>query len=188
WSVQLLAASRMCIAGMDLPVRAIGNVISRTSICAALHRRAETAHLSQMRRMPLCEKPSWRGEPVVVAIPEEPPRSNVLSPRVLPFQVPRKFSTLIRKVGTTENSGSGVFDAGNKCPLGIISQNFPCAQTVETPKASKKVSPKISCRHRLFAPSYQVRIAFRRGWDPLGSRTRRALAPTFNAPSWRQAC
>ena len=47
-----------------------------------------------------------------------------MSPLSLPFQVPRKFSTLIKEVGTTENSGSGVFDAGNKCLLGIMSRKL----------------------------------------------------------------
>jgi len=31
---------------------------------------------------------------------------------------------LISDVGATENSGSGVFDEGNKCLLGIISRKF----------------------------------------------------------------
>ena len=42
----------------------------------------------------------------------------------LPFRIPRKFTTLISDVGATENSGTGVFDAGNKCLLGIISRKF----------------------------------------------------------------
>jgi hypothetical protein len=47
-----------------------------------------------------------------------------MSPLSLPFRVQRKLSTLISDVGATENSGSGVFDAGNKCLLGIISRKF----------------------------------------------------------------
>jgi hypothetical protein len=43
---------------------------------------------------------------------------------MLPFSIPRKFSTLISDVATTGNSGSGVFDAGNKCLLGIMSRKI----------------------------------------------------------------
>jgi hypothetical protein len=77
-----------------------------------------------MRRMPLCEKNPWPGEPVIVAISEGTARSHIMSPLTLPFSIPRKFSTLIRDVATTGNSGSGVFDAGNKCLLGIMSRKL----------------------------------------------------------------
>jgi hypothetical protein len=33
----------------------------------------------------------------------------------------KRFSTVISDVATTGNSGSGVFDAGQKCLLGIVS-------------------------------------------------------------------
>jgi hypothetical protein len=69
----------------------------------------------QMRRMPLCEKSPWPREPVIVAIPEETARSRIVSSVALPFSVPRKFSTVISDVATSRNSGSGVFEAGNKC-------------------------------------------------------------------------
>jgi hypothetical protein len=78
----------------------------------------------QMRRMPLCEKNPWPGEPVIVAIPEGTASSHVISPLALPFKIPRKFSTLISDVASTGNSGSGVFDAGNKCLLGIMSRKL----------------------------------------------------------------
>ena len=58
----------------------------------------------QMRRMPLCDNKPWPGEPVIVAIPEETARSHVVT----------------SDVATTGNSGSGVFDAGQKCLLGIM--------------------------------------------------------------------
>jgi hypothetical protein len=37
------------------------------------------------------------------------------------LQCSKKISTLISDVATSRNSGSGVFDAGNKCLLGIVS-------------------------------------------------------------------
>jgi hypothetical protein len=38
----------------------------------------------------------------------------------LPAKHQKRFSTVIRDVATTRNSGSGVFDAGQKCLLGIM--------------------------------------------------------------------
>src|SRR5260221_4780667 len=77
----------------------------------------------RMRRMPLCEKAPWVGEPVVVAIPEGTARSRIMSPLLLP-PVYRRLSSVISDVATTGNSGSGVFDAGQKCLLGIMSRKF----------------------------------------------------------------
>jgi hypothetical protein len=112
-------------AAMDLPAKAIkeGNVESVDLTLLSIDEQKLPIYL-QMRRMPLCEKNPWPGEPVIVAVPEETARSYVISPLSLPFRVARKFSTLIRDVGATENSGSGVFDTGNKCLLGIISRKF----------------------------------------------------------------
>src|SRR6516225_3354109 len=111
------------IAGMDLPAKAIkeGNVERVDLTLLSIDEQKLPIYL-QMRRMPLCEKNPWPGEPVIVAIPEETARSLVISP--LALSVPRKFSTLISDVAKSRNSGSGVFDAGNKCLLGIVSRKF----------------------------------------------------------------
>jgi hypothetical protein len=45
-------------------------------------------------------------------------------PALLAFKRPRRFSTVISDVATTENSGSGVFNAGTKCLLGIMSRKI----------------------------------------------------------------
>ena len=113
------------IAGMDLPAKAImeGNVERVDLTLLSINEQKLPIYL-QMRRMPLCEKNPWPGEPVIVAVPEETARSHVMSPLSLPVRVQRKFSTLISDVGATENSGSGVFDEENKCLLGIISRKF----------------------------------------------------------------
>ena len=78
----------------------------------------------QMRRMPLCDNQPWPGEPVIVAIPEGTARSHVMLPALLPANVQKRFSTVISDVATTGNSGSGVFDAGQKCLLGIMSRKI----------------------------------------------------------------
>jgi len=113
------------IAGMDLPAKASkeGKVGGVDLTLLSIDEQKLPIYL-KMRRMPLCEKKPQPGEHVIVAVPEETARSYIMSPLSLPFRVPRKFSTLISDVGATENSGSGVFDAGNKCLLGIISRKF----------------------------------------------------------------
>jgi hypothetical protein len=113
------------IAGMDLPAKAIreGNFESVDLTLLSIDDQKLPIYL-QMRRMPLCEKPPWAGEPVIVAIPEGTARSRIMSPQLLPFDVRRRFSTVISDVATTGNSGSGVFDAGAKCLLGIMSRKI----------------------------------------------------------------
>ena len=58
------------------------------------------------------------------AIPEGTARSHIMLPSLLPAQFQKRFSTVIRDVATTGNSGSGVFDAGQKCLLGIVSRKI----------------------------------------------------------------
>jgi hypothetical protein len=77
-----------------------------------------------MRRMPLCENRPWPGEPVIAAVPEGTVRSHVVWPAFLASNIQRRFSTTISDVTTITNSGSGVFDAGQKCLLGIISRKI----------------------------------------------------------------
>jgi hypothetical protein len=78
----------------------------------------------QLRRLPLCQMPLWVGEPVIVAVPEGTARSQILSPSALPGAVRARFPTVIKDVATTGNSGSGVFDLGRKCLLGIMSRKI----------------------------------------------------------------
>jgi hypothetical protein len=84
-----------------------------------------------MRRMPLCKRAPWAGEPVIVATPEGVTRSRVLSPRALPFPWRIKYPTIIQYIAESGASGSGVFDANKKCLLGIISGIIPSGQTKE---------------------------------------------------------
>jgi S1-C subfamily serine protease len=82
----------------------------------------------RLRRMPICQKPPWPGEQVIVAIPEGIAQSHVISPALLPRDIAPKFRTAISDVATTGNSGSGVFDARMKCLLGIISAKISASQ------------------------------------------------------------
>jgi hypothetical protein len=89
----------------------------------------------QMRRMPLCERPSYAGEAVVTAIPERIARSRVLPPAAIPRDLRRRFGTVIGDVATTGNSGSGVFDLENKCLLGIMSRKISVGRRSDEPGA-----------------------------------------------------
>src|SRR5437870_5203328 len=88
------------------------------------------------------------GEPVIVAIPEETGRSHIMLPALLSAQFQNKFPTVISDVASTGNSGSGVFEAGQKCLLGIISLKSTKPRPEQPPKTSKKIPPNILSRHR----------------------------------------
>src|SRR5262249_13377509 len=92
----------------------------------------------QMRRMPFCENRPWPGEPVIVAIPEGTARSHIMLPSLLPANVQKRFSTVISDVATTGNSGSGVFDAGQKCLLGIRSRKITVRPNTAAAESEQK--------------------------------------------------
>jgi Trypsin-like peptidase domain len=118
------------IAGLDLPAKVIkeGSFerIDLTLLSVDEHKLPDSV---RMLRMPLCEKPSWVGAQVIVAVPEGTARSRIMSPLWLPqrheyekkFPTLTTFPSLISDVATTGNSGSGVFDVEGKCLLGIMS-------------------------------------------------------------------
>jgi Trypsin-like peptidase domain len=140
------------IAGMDLPAKAIkeGSVERVDLTLLSIDTQKLPIYL-QMRRMPLCEKPPWAGEPVIVAVPEGTARSRIMSPQLLPPDVRTKFPTLISDVATTGNSGSGVFDAGNKCLLGIMSRKISARPT----SADKESEQKDIAKY--FVPASMIR-------------------------------
>ena len=77
----------------------------------------------RLPRMQLCEAPPWPGDPVIVVDARHATESQIVPPQVLSFTLRTKFSTLIRDVATTGDSGSGVFDTNRKCLLGIIGES-----------------------------------------------------------------
>jgi hypothetical protein len=121
------------IAGIEMPAKAIrqGSYEWMDLTLLSLDEQKLPIYL-QMRRMPLCEKAPWAGEPVIVAIPEGTARSHVMSPWLLPPAYRIRFSTVISDVATTGNSGSGVFDAGQKCLLGIMSRKISARTDAES--------------------------------------------------------
>jgi hypothetical protein len=92
----------------------------------------------RLRRMPLCQMSPWPGEPVVVAIPEGTARSSILTPYALSPDVRYRFPTVIKDVATTGNSGSGVFDLGHKCLLGIMSRKIQVRSDPHDPKSEMR--------------------------------------------------
>ena len=124
---------------MDLPANAIKEgSLERVDLTLLSIDQQKLPIYLQMRRMPLCENRPWPGEPVVVAVPEGTARSHVMLPALLPASVQKRFSTVISDVATTGNSGSGVFDAGQKCLLGIMSRKITVRPNTATGKAEEK--------------------------------------------------
>jgi hypothetical protein len=73
------------------------------------------------RHMTVCGHAPWTGEEVIVANRDESGRSYVMSPDLLPPGLPPKAHTVIYFHPETSASGSGIFDANEKCLLGLIS-------------------------------------------------------------------
>jgi hypothetical protein len=127
-----------------------------------------------LRRLPLCQGKPWPGEEVISLSAQGPVRSHILSPNALPSDV-KRFSTVIRDVATTGNSGSGVFEAHRKCLLGIMSRKI--SQIRQRKGPGQKTTQDIA---KYFVPSATIA-------DFMPARLR--LAPESNPPvqfSYRQ--
>jgi S1-C subfamily serine protease len=144
------------IAGMDLPAKAIKESSNEWMDLTLLSIDEQKLPIYlRMRRMPL-EKAPWVGEPVIVAIPEGTARSHIMSPWLLPPAYRTRFSTVISDVATTGNSGSGVFDAGQKCLLGIMSRRiFTRADAESEPKDIAKYFVPASTIAKLIPAEYR---------------------------------
>ena len=81
----------------------------------------------RLRRTSLCKAPPSPGEEVITIVPEAAVHSHVISPQRLPPDV-RRFNTVIGDVAKTGNSGAGVFDAKQRCLLGIMSRKISTTQ------------------------------------------------------------
>jgi trypsin-like peptidase len=138
---------RVRIAGMDLPAHPIreGN-FERVDLTLLSVDEQKLPIYLRMRRMPLCENHPWPAEPVIVAVPELTARSHVLSPAVLAPNIQKRFSTVISDVTLALNSGSGVFDAGQKCLLGIISRKIMRSNSAEAGIGAKYFVPASTIR------------------------------------------
>jgi len=121
----------------------------------------------RLRRIQLCQGKPWPGEEVTSLSAQGPVRSHVLSPTVLPPET-RRFSTVIRDVANTGNSGSAVFDAQRKCLLGIMSRKI--SQIRQKKTTGEKTTVDIA---KYFVPAATIA-------DFMPQRFR--LAPESNPP------
>jgi hypothetical protein len=121
-------APRVEIAGEDFPTKIVkrGDVNDVDLTLLSIDEQKLPASV-RLHHMPLCQNPPGTGEPVIVVIPERVAQSYVMSKSLLPPDIPEKFRTVIRNVDFG-NSGSGVFDAIEKCLLGIISRKISLVQ------------------------------------------------------------
>jgi hypothetical protein len=107
-----------------------------------------------LRLMPLCVKPPYPGQSVVVVIPGSFARSRILSPRLLPKDVRDRFDTVIADVASTGNSGSGVFDATTQCLLGIMSRKIQRVSFVKTNGVPTRHAEDLA---KYFVPAAKIR-------------------------------
>jgi hypothetical protein len=120
-----LTKPHVLIAGQDLPAALVKEGTLDTIDLTLLSIDSTKLPVSlQMRRTPLCEHPPIAGQRVVVAIPEGTAPSRILPRQAIPADLRGRFDTAIADVATTGNSGSGVFDAGRLCLMGIISRKL----------------------------------------------------------------
>ena len=117
--------STVRIANLELPAKPIRvGSFEQVDLALLAVDQAKLPVSLQLRRMPLCRMFPQADEDVIVAIPEGIAHSTIMSPRLLPPNLRAKFSTVIKDVATTGNSGSGVFDAYRGCLLGIMSRKI----------------------------------------------------------------
>jgi hypothetical protein len=140
------------IAGLDLPANAVKEgAYERVDLTLLSVDQRKLPVSLRIRRMALCEAPPRVGEPVIVAVPETTALSRIMSPLLLPRPYQTRFSTVIGDVATTGNSGSGVFRAGPKCLLGIVSRKFQ----VRPSGTDSKSEPKDIAKY--FVPASTIR-------------------------------
>ena len=122
---------KIVVAGQEYPTRVIkeGSLETTDITLLAIEETLLPMRL-RLRHNTICKKPPWPGEQVVTAIPEAVVRSYVIPPDRIPVGA-RRFSTAIADVARTGNSGSGVFDAQQRCLVGIMSRKI--SQSISRP-------------------------------------------------------
>ena len=128
-----LTRPKVVIAGQEYPTQVIkeGSFEGTDLTLMSIEENLLPLRL-RLRQLALCKKAPLPGEEVVTVVPEAVVRSHILAPERLPVGV-RKFSTVIADVARTGNSGSGVFDARQRCLLGIMSRKISQTQSSRGP-------------------------------------------------------
>ncbi|HIJ61303.1 MAG TPA: trypsin-like peptidase domain-containing protein [Rhodospirillaceae bacterium] len=110
--------------GRSIPARMVkaGDLAQTDVSLMALQAEDLPRRLAALPALRLCDEPPQLGEAVTVVDYRQLSFSTILSPETLPPGVSWKFSSLIRDVYTTGNSGSGVFADAGGCLAGILSR------------------------------------------------------------------
>ncbi|MDR3466909.1 MAG: serine protease [Xanthobacteraceae bacterium] len=119
-----LTRPRITVGAGGYPTRAIKEGRFEDTDLTLLAVDDETLPLRlRLRRLALCAGGPWPGEEVVSVTPEAAVRTRIIAPDRLPPGA-RRFDTVMADVVGTGNSGSGVFDAKQRCLLGIVSRKI----------------------------------------------------------------
>src|ERR1700704_2784506 len=152
---------KVVVAGQEYPTRVVkeGSCEGTDLTLLSIEESLLPMRL-RLRRNTLCKHPPWPGQQVVTVVPEGTVRSHIIAPARLPVGA-RKFSTVIADVARTGNSGSGVFDAQQRCLLGIMSRKISQSRT--RPDTGKTETRDIA---KYFVPASEI-AAFLPAGPPL---------------------
>ena len=118
-----LTHPRVLIAGLDLPAEIMKQgSVDNTDLALLSVDEAQLPVSLRLRRNPLCKVRPPVGAKVIVVYPERTATSRIISPLLIAPRYRARFNSLIAE---QQGSGSGVFDAGRRCLLGIMSMKVP---------------------------------------------------------------
>ena len=124
-----LTRPKVVIAGQEYPTRVVKEgSLEGTDLTLLSVEESLLPMRLRLRQGKLCTGSAVAGRTGCYGCPGETVRSYILAPERLPVGV-RRFNTVIADVAQTGNSGSGVFDAQQRCLLGIMSRKISQSRT-----------------------------------------------------------
>jgi hypothetical protein len=125
-----LTRPKVVVAGQEYPTQVVkeGSFEGTDLTLLSVEESLLPLRLRLRRNASICKDPPTPGKQVVSVVPEGTVRSYIIAPARLPATA-RRFSTAIADVAQTGNSGSGVFDAQNRCLVGIMSRKISQSRT-----------------------------------------------------------
>jgi hypothetical protein len=145
----MLTNPRVLIAGQELPAQIVKqDSLEETDLALLSVDESKLPISLRLRRNPVCKTAMRIGEAVVVVTPGQVVRSRILSPMLIPTQYRARFGTVIADVAHAV-SGSGVFDAGKHCLLGIVSRKILVGMA---PQANQPNNKPIAGFAKYFVP------------------------------------
>ncbi len=120
----LFTRPRVLVAGLDLPATVVKmGFADGVDLTLVTVEEMKLPLALRMRRNPICTRPPVPGEQVFGVVPDQVVPTSILSPLQVRPEYRKDFDTLTADLVTA--SGSGIFRAGAKCLLGIISSAVP---------------------------------------------------------------